>query len=629
MLTGNVSIFLRSTILGVVFATATRAQHQTEVFSPIIVDGSLPYQIDLVPFELGDTPLPSLHSYAKAQWDGKWLLIGGRTNGLHEFTQNGFINFPPAHQNREIWVVDPVHGKSWRRSMEEEGSGLTTPQIDSLSVTNNQFYQKDDRLYLTGGYGLEAEEDFVTFDTLTAIDVPGIMAWVQGGDGNASSTIRQIHNPLFRVTGGAMLPIGDRTHLVFGQDFQGPYTPFGNGIYTNQVRSFTIVDDGIELSVDNVAVSEPDENYRRRDLNVLPVIRPQDDGMFTEELRVLSGVFTPEGGAWTVPVEIDSRGNPMMADPADDDAFKQAMNLYHTAKISLYSESSNESHMLLFGGISLHYIDPETNQLSQDANLPFINQATSVVIDRDGKYEQHLLPEEFPEFYDSESGNRLLYGTNAEFMLTDGISAHDNGVIKMDDISGPTTLGYIVGGIAADQPNNGFSAASGRIFKVVYTPVSAPSGDLDQNGVIDARDIDLLISSIRESSDDERFDVNQSGHLDHADLTYFVESILETWLGDANLDGEFGSSDLVAVFRFSEYEDDVPLNSTWGTGDWNGDGEFSTTDFVAAFRAGGYEMGPRTSSVPEPGNSIVVLLLLLFALRRLINMLGSHNVVPI
>lgn len=586
-------------------------QHQTETLSPVITDGFLPYQFDLVPYDTGNMPLPTLHSYAKAQWEGKWLLIGGRTNGLHAFTQNGFANFPPAFENRDVWVIDPVNGQSWRRSLEDADSGLEIEQIDSLAVTNNQFYQSGDRLYITGGYGYKTDFDFTTFDTLTSVDVPGLIDWVQGAEGTAATNLRQFHDPLFAVTGGAMYEMSGRTHLVFGQDFQGEYTPFGNGVYTNQVRSFSIIDDESTLSIEDVTSSEPNESFRRRDLNVIPVIRAENDGSLSEELRVLSGVFTEAGGAWTVPVEVNAAGEPFMPDPTDETTFKQAMNAYHSAKIGLYSEVTNGMHMLLFGGISLNYFDHETQQLVRDDQLPFINQVTSIVIDDEENYTQHLLPTEFPEILDEESGKRLLFGTNAEFMLADGIDVYDNGVIKIDEINEPTVLGFIVGGIAADQPNNGNSAASGQIFQVRYTPVDAIDGDLNRDGWVNEKDINLLARERRTADPSIYFDINDSNNVDEDDLRHLVEEIINTWFGDANLDGEFNSADLVHVFQFGEYEDGIVANSQWETGDWNGDGEFDSADFVAAFQANGYENGPKILAVPE-SNSLWNLTWILF-----------------
>ena len=58
--------------------------------------------------------------------------------------------------------------------------------------------------------------------------------------------------------------------------------------------------------------------------------------------------------------------------------------------------------------------------------------------------------------------------------------------------------------------------------------------------------------------------------------------------GDANGDGRFDSSDLVAVFVAGEYEDAIPGNSTFAEGDWNGDGDFDSRDMVYVFQLGTY-----------------------------------------
>ena len=54
-----------------------------------------------------------------------------------------------------------------------------------------------------------------------------------------------------------MYEMDGRTHIVFGQDFSGNYNPNKNGTYTNQVRSFDIVDDGTTLSITNARLQRP------------------------------------------------------------------------------------------------------------------------------------------------------------------------------------------------------------------------------------------------------------------------------------------------------------------------------------------------------------------------------------
>ena len=129
---------------------------------------------------------------------------------------------------------------------------------------------------------------------------------------------------------------------------------------------------------------------------------------------------------------------------------------------------------------------------------------------------------------------------------------------------------------------------------------STRTGDIEGNGIVDDVDVDLVFEAIRFRTTSPRFDLDLSGVVDNQDKSFMVEGILQTWFGDANLDGEFNSGDLVAVFSDGHYEDRVPLNSGWAQGDWNGDGEFDSGDLVSAFSNGGFEKGPRPAAVPEP-----------------------------
>ncbi len=123
-------------------------------------------------------------------------------------------------------------------------------------------------------------------------------------------------------------------------------------------------------------------------------------------------------------------------------------------------------------------------------------------------------------------------------------------------------------------------------------------GDFNSDGKLDAADVNSLVEQIN-GAKDASFDVSGDGAVDVADLNVWIKDIQGTWIGDANLDGEFNSTDFVVVFGAGEYEDATAGNSTWEEGDWNGDGDFNSSDFVAAFSDGGYEKGP-VVAVPEP-----------------------------
>ncbi len=135
--------------------------------------------------------------------------------------------------------------------------------------------------------------------------------------------------------------------------------------------------------------------------------------------------------------------------------------------------------------------------------------------------------------------------------------------------------------------------------------------DYNGDGVIDVADVDLLRAEIKAGSNQLTFDVNEDGQVSLDDLNQYVESpdILHTWIGDANLDGTFDSSDLVDLLAQGQYEDAVAMNSTWGSGDFNADGEFDSGDLVAALSGGGYEQGPRAAvvAVPEPGCMVLLI----------------------
>jgi hypothetical protein len=170
--------------------------------------------------------------------------------------------------------------------------------------------------------------------------------------------------------------------------------------------------------------------------------------------------------------------------------------------------------------------------------------------------------------------------------------------------------------LESDAGTNG--AAKGLVAIPVWTPVSdllgadssywqmsvnaIQPGDFNGDGLLTATDIDLLTTEVIAGTNNGAFDVNADGAVNASDRAVWVNDLRKTYFGDSNLDGEFNSSDFVAVFQIGEYEDAVSRNSTWTDGDWNGDQEFTSGDFVAAFQEGGYEKGPPPviATVPEP-----------------------------
>ncbi len=464
--------FGRALLAAFVLAVSAGAGHsanQTPTVSDISLDeGALPYVVTLERVKV-PTTLPTLQSFAVGQHAGQWVIIGGRTNGLHKFTNKPLKNFPPSAQNRRIWVIDPATWQSWSRPLRD--STLSRLEQDELSATATESVQVGSTLYVVGGYGFSKTiGDFTTFTSLTAFDLPEIIAWVKGETTkDLQRLIRRTRNKTLKVTGGQLTMLNGRATLVFGQDFEGGYGSVDHvQTYTGQVRSFRIVDNGNKIAIADIRehpIVPNLDDYRRRDYNLLPILEDGKDAAVA-----LSGVFTLTNGVWTVPVEIDGKGRPSMADPDDPKTFKQGMNNYDTANVVLYDTRNEANHILLFGGISYETYKPNKGFVP-DSNIPFTNQATAVVRKANGKYEQTLLQSaEYPRVKD-KSGARLMFGAEAPLILDPATPTIGNGLVDLRAAlkKGGGRIGWIFGGIAAEQPNSGPTAASNEVFEVILS----------------------------------------------------------------------------------------------------------------------------------------------------------------
>lgn len=148
-----------------------------------------------------------------------------------------------------------------------------------------------------------------------------------------------------------------------------------------------------------------------------------------------------------------------------------------------------------------------------------------------------------------------------------------------------------------------------RVSLLRITRTDVPLGDLDYSQSLDVADVDILVSKLQIGSQYHNYDLNADEQVDSRDLDLWVHDLAKTYYGDANLDGQFDSADLVQIFTFGSYEN-RSADATWSTGDWNADGLFGSADLVLAFQNGGYDAGPRaerTAAVPEPSTFIVFL----------------------
>jgi hypothetical protein len=407
-----------------------------------------PFDIYIEPMSIPG--LGGLQAYAVGESNGKWLIIGGRLDGLHR--RQPFAAFDVVGNNNQLIVIDPVAQQNWTAPLSSLSVGLQ----EQLSSTNMEFFQDSSFLYVIGGYGYNtASATRKTFENITAVDVPSVINAIIAGT-SISAYFRQVSDPLFAVTGGSLKKINNTYYLVGGNRFDGNYNPGGNPtytqVYTEAIRKFTINDDGINLTITHLPEIVDAANLHRRDYNAVVQIMP--DG--AEGITAFSGVFQP---VLDLPylncVNIDSTGYSV------NNSFQQYYNHYHCAVLPIYSALNNEMHNVFFGGIAQYYDSAGT--LVQDNNVPFVNTIARVSRDGSGMMAEFMLPVEMPS----------LLGAGAEFIPVSSLPKYSNNVLKLDDFTNDTTLaGYIYGGISSTGANIFFtntgtqSNASSQIFKV-------------------------------------------------------------------------------------------------------------------------------------------------------------------
>ena len=410
-----------------------------------------PFNIVLQPVNYSE--IGGIQAYAFGQHNGKWLIVGGRIDGLHR--RQPFAAFNASGNNNQLIVIDPVSLRKWTAPL----TSLPTALQEQLSATNMQFYQEGDYLYVIGGYGYSATlKNHTTYSNLTAIKVSEVIDAVISKT-NFNVYIRQITDPKFQVTGGRLKKINNNYYLLGGQKFIGRYNPMGPNHgpgfiqeYTNAIRKFTITDNGTSITIKHLPSFIDSLNLHRRDFNAEAQILPNG----AEGITMFSGVFQKKVDLpFLNSVTIDSTKYVV------NNKFKQYYNHYHCAVLPVYSANKKEMHSVFFGGIAQYYDSLGT--MIKDNNVPFTKTIARVTRNASGRLAEYKLPIEMP----------TLLGAGAEFIPNEKIPHYKNGVIKLDQLTSDSTLvGYIYGGISSKEKNIFFtntgaqSSASSEMFKV-------------------------------------------------------------------------------------------------------------------------------------------------------------------
>ncbi|MBV8843606.1 MAG: hypothetical protein JO307_12430 [Bryobacterales bacterium] len=415
--------------------------------------GGLPFTIEAVENVSAHFPgAPKLQSFAWAQWDGKWIFIGGRTTGYHGVGAAD-ADFPRAGSNDRIWVIDPSLAKTYSFPLASLPSALTAVKDQWLS-SNLLFFQDKSTLYLAGGYGANSNGKLVTYPVLSRVDLQALVKGVVAGTDTFSDTIRWTTSTLVQSAGGELLKLDDGSfYLAGGHVFTGSYRDFEAGNeqetktasqkYLGEIRRLKLTDAGGRPYVDLIE-RYADPEFARRDLNAGLIILPDGHSLGA---AIYGGVFTREQLNFSKPIYWDAFTSPHV------DEYEQKMSAYSCATVQMFDPDSKTMYTTFFGGISRWTWDEKKSVFVQ---APLVGDKTKTVyldgmpwIDQISTLARHGGHSE--EFVQSSRLGGFV-GANAAFLPVAGLKRirADAPVYDLSALRGKRTLiGYIYGGIRA------------------------------------------------------------------------------------------------------------------------------------------------------------------------------------
>jgi len=418
---------------------------------------SLPFTLEAIENVAGQMPgVPKLQSFAWAEWDGKWILIGGRTTGYHGVGA-AEADFPRAGSNDRIWVVDVTskgHAKTYSLPVAQLPESLAAVK-DQWVSSNPLFFQDKNTLYLAGGYGENAHGKWVTYPVLSSVDLPALVEGVMRGKDTFSETIAWANSPFVQSAGGDLLKLDDGMfYLAGGHVFTGTYrdfegtnehsTPQASQEYLGEIRKLNVERAGKgHLSV-TLVDRYADPEFARRDMNAGFTILADGHSLAA---AVYGGVFTKDQLNFQKPIYWDAKARPWV------DNFVQKMSSYTCAHMELFDPESNAMYTTLFGGISRSTWD---DQKKEFAEAPLIgDKSKSVYLDGMEWIDRiSTLARRGPHSVEMVQAARMpgYVGANAAFIPVAGLRKirDDASVYDLAALRGKRTLiGYLYGGIRA------------------------------------------------------------------------------------------------------------------------------------------------------------------------------------
>lgn len=412
--------------------------------------------------------LPELQSFVLATSGDTWLMLAGRTNGMHDFADYTEESFPHQDFNTNIYVCDATACKTMPVSV------LPMPYQSMFRATNLQHYQDGNYLYITGGYGENLNptnnilEDWDTYNFMARIDVSGMIAAVNSGNRNAIiESVIFGEDDAVEATGGELFKMGEYFYLTGGHKFNGVFSYKSKGsstqFYLDAVHRFKLSESNGKLVVNDFSkitdgLSDSLTQFRRRDLPVTTGLHLKN-GLLEPSVIMFSGVFTSSqniipglksDAAFTNPIHIFNDGTYKL-----DQSYIQTTNIYAAANFTVYDDNTKTLHSTILGGIG-----------EKNGGHGFTNKVLTINTPLNGGVTTETQQDSIPSNH--------MFGAESNIILSDAKKiAIGDGVFDITNMNAGEIMqiGTFYGGIESDVLNpggfgSGLSKASNKLWNI-------------------------------------------------------------------------------------------------------------------------------------------------------------------
>lgn len=357
--------------------------------------------------------LPQVHSYAHGIYDGKLLIIGGRTG-----SPSSYINF-------DLILIDPATDKFWQQSIELYS--LPASFTEHLSSCDAASIQIGNYLYLAGGLGYRVDQDaFGTLPYLTRIDVKKVCEHIISGS-ISKDFICQIEDEAFASMESSLLKTQNGFHLIGGLNMNGNFNEEGELEVVQKDRlqycSFTLFETEQSMEIDVLDKIDYKEGFSSSSLKALTYQMPNAKKgiVFIQNEEQITG--TPSD--W---LKIDSDYSISIIQNQGTIPFS------HAVVIPFYDHSDKKMYTYFLGGCD-EFLCYEKERYTKTT----LNEVEVLVVNEEEQIQvQTELIDEL-----------LLDGKDGIFIP---ITKTKDGIIELSTKTDPQLIGYIYGGSTAPSP---------------------------------------------------------------------------------------------------------------------------------------------------------------------------------